>query len=61
MSKVKIWWLPFNRIKKGYYGKMGAWQFLRIGGHFQSDYIFIDILFWSIRIKKTYKKNTYED
>lgn len=61
MSNVKIWWLPFNRLRKGHFGTIGAWQLLRIGGHFQSDYIFIDFLFWSIRIKRTYKENKNEN
>lgn len=61
MSKIKIWCIPFNKTRNAYYGRMGAWQILRIGGSFQYDYIFIDILFWCIRIERTIKKDGYEN
>lgn len=41
---VKIWWSPFKRGS--------AWQFLRLGGHTQFDYYFIDFFLWRIRVER---------
>lgn len=55
-NRIKIYKLPFNKVRSGYLGrKIGAWKFLEISGSFQADYIFINFLFWTIRIKREYK------
>jgi hypothetical protein len=56
MNNVEIWWHPLGKKQKHSHLNFGEWQLFRLGVTYQFDYIFIDAILCTVKIKRSTKR-----